>query len=245
MMRHWAAGRLEYWAGYWAGSIGFPNRNSVGYQRCCYRLWWKLSRFFPQILTLALCPTQWEESTHSMELLTYKTHFFFSELGFGISFNSILLLFHILKFLLEHRPRTTDLFIGLLALIHLGMLTIMGFTAVDTFATQNTWDDITCQSLVHLHRFLRGLSLCGTCLLSVIQAVTLSPRSSCLAKFKINPHSTACVSFSCCGPSTHPVVFTSGSPLLLTTTSPHKGSYLSLTPALFYPWAISAGTYLP
>ncbi|KAK7804638.1 hypothetical protein U0070_011995 [Myodes glareolus] len=34
----------------------------------------------------------------------------------------------------EHRPRTTDLFIGLLALIHLGMLMIMGFTAADTFA---------------------------------------------------------------------------------------------------------------
>ncbi|CAO2605866.1 Vomeronasal type-1 receptor 90 [Lemmus lemmus] len=118
-----------------------------------------------------------------MELLAYKTHFF-SELGFGISFNSILLLFHILEFLLEHRNRATDLFIGLLALIHLGMLMIMGFTAVDIFASQNTWNDITCQSLVHLHRCLRGLSLCATCLLSILQAITLSPRSSCLAKFK-------------------------------------------------------------
>ncbi|XP_075837981.1 LOW QUALITY PROTEIN: vomeronasal type-1 receptor 90-like [Microtus pennsylvanicus] len=116
-------------------------------------------------------------------VVNIQTHFF-SELGFGISFNSILLLFHILEFLLEHRPRTTDLFIGLLALIHLGMLTIMGFTAADTFAPQNTWNDITCRSLVHLHRFLRGLSLCATCLLSILQAVTLSPRSSCLAKFK-------------------------------------------------------------
>ncbi|XP_013208340.1 LOW QUALITY PROTEIN: vomeronasal type-1 receptor 90-like [Microtus ochrogaster] len=116
-------------------------------------------------------------------VVNIQTHFF-SELGFGISFNSILLLFHILEFLLEHRPRTTDLFIGLLALIHLGMLTIMGFTAADTFAPQNTWNDITCRSLVHLHRFLRGLSLCVTCLLSILQAVTLSPRSSCLAKFK-------------------------------------------------------------
>ncbi|XP_052577510.1 vomeronasal type-1 receptor 90-like [Peromyscus californicus insignis] len=109
---------------------------------------------------------------------------FFSEVGLGISFNSILLLFHILEFLLEHRPRITDLLISLLALIHLGMLTIMGFTAPDIFASQNTWDNITCQSLVHLHRYLRGLSLCATCLLSVLQAVTLSPRSSCLAKFK-------------------------------------------------------------
>ncbi|KAL6076726.1 hypothetical protein STEG23_017607 [Scotinomys teguina] len=77
---------------------------------------------------------------------------FFSEVGLGISFNSILLLFHLLEFLLEHRPQTTDLLISLLALIHLGMLTVMGLTAADIFASQNTWDDITCQSLVHLHR---------------------------------------------------------------------------------------------
>ncbi|OBS80168.1 hypothetical protein A6R68_21632 [Neotoma lepida] len=41
-------------------------------------------------------------------------------------------------------PRTTDLLISLLALIHLGMLTIMGLTAADIFASQNTWNDITC-----------------------------------------------------------------------------------------------------
>lgn len=84
---------------------------------------------------------------------------FFSEVGLRISFNSILLLFHILEFLLEHRPRTTDLLISLLALTHLGMLTMMGLTAADIFTSQNTRGDIICQSLVHLHRYLRGLSL--------------------------------------------------------------------------------------
>ncbi|XP_012969626.1 vomeronasal type-1 receptor 90-like [Mesocricetus auratus] len=112
---------------------------------------------------------------------------FFSEVGIGISSNSILLLFHILEFLLEHRPWTTDLLTSLLVLIHFGMLMIMGVTAADIFASQNTWGDITCQSLVHLHRFLRCLSLCATCLMSVLQAVTLSPRSSYLTKFKHKP----------------------------------------------------------
>ncbi|CAH7167351.1 Vom1r90 [Phodopus roborovskii] len=83
---------------------------------------------------------------------------FFSEVGTGISFNSILLLFHILEFLLENRPRTIDLLISLLALIHFGMPMIMEITAADIFAS-------------HVNPF-------------VLQAVTLSPRSSYLAKFK-------------------------------------------------------------
>ncbi|XP_052030261.1 vomeronasal type-1 receptor 90-like [Apodemus sylvaticus] len=118
---------------------------------------------------------------------------FFFEVGIGISFNSILFLFHILQFLLERRLRTTDLIVSLLALIHLGMLSVMGFTAVDIFASQNVWNDIKCKSLTHLHRLLRGLSLCATCLLSVLQAITLSPRNSCLAKFKYkSPQHSLC-----------------------------------------------------
>ncbi|XP_031236772.1 LOW QUALITY PROTEIN: vomeronasal type-1 receptor 90-like [Mastomys coucha] len=109
---------------------------------------------------------------------------FFSEVSIGISFNSILFLFHILQFILERRLQITDLIISLLALIHFCMLTVMGFTAVHIFASQNVWNDIKCKFLAHLHRFLRGLSLSATCLLSVLQAITLSPRSFCLAKFK-------------------------------------------------------------
>ncbi|XP_032760970.1 vomeronasal type-1 receptor 90 [Rattus rattus] len=118
---------------------------------------------------------------------------FLSEVVIGISFNSILFLFHIFQFLLERRLRITDLIISLLALIHLGMLTVMGFRAVDIFASQNVWNDIKCKSLAHLQRLLRGLSLCATCLLSIFQAITLSPRSSCLAKFKYkSPQHSLC-----------------------------------------------------
>ncbi|NP_001160699.1 vomeronasal 1 receptor oryCunV1R1538 [Oryctolagus cuniculus] len=109
---------------------------------------------------------------------------FFSEVSIGITGNAFLLLFHVLWFFLKHRPRPTDMTIGHLALIHLGMLITVGVIATDIFETQELWDDITCKAVIYLHQVMRGLSLGTTCLLSVLQAITLSPRSSCLAKFK-------------------------------------------------------------
>nr|AAG42079.1 vomeronasal receptor V1RA6 [Mus musculus] len=114
---------------------------------------------------------------------------FFSEIGIGISGNSFLLLVHILKFIRGHRPRLTDLPIGLLSLIHLLMLLVAAFIATDIFISRRGWDDIICKFLVYLYRVLRGFSLCTTSMLSILQAIILSPRSSCLAKFKhISPH---------------------------------------------------------
>ncbi|XP_077883951.1 vomeronasal type-1 receptor 90 [Ictidomys tridecemlineatus] len=118
---------------------------------------------------------------------------FFSEVGLGISGNTILLLFHIFTFLLQHRLKPIDLIIGLLALIHLGMMIIVVYTATNSFVSQDFWDDIKCKSIIYWHRFFRGFSICATCLLSVLQAITLSPRSSCLAKFKHkSPQQTLC-----------------------------------------------------
>ncbi|KAM5130346.1 vomeronasal type-1 receptor 90-like [Callospermophilus lateralis] len=44
--------------------------------------------------------------------------------------------------------------------------------------------DIRCKSVTNWYRLMRGLSISATCLLSILQATTLSPRSSPLAKFK-------------------------------------------------------------
>ncbi|XP_048210750.1 vomeronasal type-1 receptor 94-like [Perognathus longimembris pacificus] len=98
--------------------------------------------------------------------------------------NALLLTFHIFIFLHEHRPKPTDLPISLLALTHLAMLIIMMLIDTDTVFWEGFWDDSTCKWLVYLYRLVRGLTVCITCLLSVLQAVTLSPRSSCLAKLK-------------------------------------------------------------
>ncbi|XP_004648560.3 vomeronasal type-1 receptor 90-like, partial [Octodon degus] len=111
-------------------------------------------------------------------------YMFFFEVSIGVIANMVLLLFHALKFFLEHRPRPTELTIGHLALIHTVMLITVGFIAIDIFGYYALGDDITCKCVIYLYRLMRGLSVCITCMLSVLQAVTLSPRSSCLAKFK-------------------------------------------------------------
>ncbi|KAM4800037.1 vomeronasal type-1 receptor 97-like [Urocitellus parryii] len=99
--------------------------------------------------------------------------------------NTLLLLVHISLHITGHRPKPTDLPIRLLALIHLVILLINGFIVADIFIPQGgRWDDLTCKLLIYLYRLMRGFSICATCLLSVLQAITLSPRSSCLARFK-------------------------------------------------------------
>ncbi|XP_004648659.1 vomeronasal type-1 receptor 90-like [Octodon degus] len=108
----------------------------------------------------------------------------FFEIAIGISFNTILLLFHILIFFLKHRPKPLDLTVTQLALIHLVMLATMNFIATDTFESQGWEDGFTCKLIIYVYRLMRALSICTTCLLSVLQAITLSPRNVCLAKFK-------------------------------------------------------------
>ncbi|KFO36366.1 Vomeronasal type-1 receptor A16 [Fukomys damarensis] len=108
----------------------------------------------------------------------------FFEITIGVVANTVLLLFHILKFLLKQRPKPLDLSIGHLALIHLVMLVTVGLVATDTFGFQGWEKDLTCKLVIYVNRLMRALSLCTTCLLSVLQAIALSPRNSCLAKFK-------------------------------------------------------------
>ncbi|KAM5279687.1 vomeronasal type-1 receptor 90-like [Ctenodactylus gundi] len=109
---------------------------------------------------------------------------FFSQVSIGISANTILLLFHILTSLPGRRPKPTSMTIGHLALIHLLMLLVMGVITTDILGSCGFWNDLTCKSVIYLYRVMRGLSICTTCMLSVLQAITLSPRGSCLAKFK-------------------------------------------------------------
>ncbi|XP_036032354.1 vomeronasal type-1 receptor 94-like [Onychomys torridus] len=130
---------------------------------------------------------------HELHTNSHLRNTFFSEIGIGISANSILLLFHIFKFTSGHRPKPTDLPIALLALIHLLILLITTFIATDIFITQREWNEITCKFFIYIYRIFRGLSLCTTSLLSILQAIILSPRNSCLAKFKHkSPYHMSC-----------------------------------------------------
>lgn len=109
---------------------------------------------------------------------------FFSEIAFGISANTVLLLFLVVMFFRERRHKPTNLITSLLALSHIVMLLTMAFIATDILGSQRFWDNFTCRSVISLYRLMRSVSICATCHLSILQAITLSPRSSSLSKFK-------------------------------------------------------------
>ena len=49
---------------------------------------------------------------------------------------------------------------------------------VAAFGLRNFLDDIGCKSIVYLERVARGLSICTSSLLTVVQAIIISPRAS-------------------------------------------------------------------
>uniref|UniRef100_A0A8C6MP54 Vomeronasal type-1 receptor n=1 Tax=Mus spicilegus TaxID=10103 RepID=A0A8C6MP54_MUSSI len=71
-----------------------------------------------------------------------------------------------------------------LILIHLAFTNILilltkGFRkTVAAFGLRNFLDDIGCKIIVYLERMARGLSICTSSLLTVVQAIIISPRAS-------------------------------------------------------------------
>ena len=160
----------------------------------------------------------------------------FSEVSVGISANSILFVVHLCKLLHENKPKPIDLYIAFFSITQLMLLITMGLIAVDMFMPWGRWDSTTCQSLIYLHRLLRGLALSATCLLNVLWTITLSSRSSCLTKFKHKSphHISGAFLFSVL--SICLLAVTSSYQLLLPPTWPQRILCMLLSPAHFYPW---------
>ncbi|XP_005399055.1 PREDICTED: vomeronasal type-1 receptor 4-like [Chinchilla lanigera] len=62
---------------------------------------------------------------------------------------------------------------------------------IAAFGVRNFLDDIGCKIICYLERVARGLSICTSALLTVVQAVTISPRRSGWRKLK--PRSAWCI----------------------------------------------------
>ncbi|XP_031236783.1 vomeronasal type-1 receptor 53 [Mastomys coucha] len=147
-----------------------------------------LKQFHVWLLLLA-SGTHTMNKANLLHIDTYMKITLFSEVSVGISANSILIFAHVCVLLGENRPKPIDLYIAFLSVTQLMLLITMSLIAVDMFMFQGKWDSTTCQFLIYLHRLLRGLTLSATCLLNVLWTITLSPRSSCLTKFKHkSPH---------------------------------------------------------
>nr|AEE99951.1 vomeronasal type 1 receptor C5 [Mus musculus domesticus]AEE99952.1 vomeronasal type 1 receptor C5 [Mus musculus domesticus]AEE99953.1 vomeronasal type 1 receptor C5 [Mus musculus domesticus]AEE99955.1 vomeronasal type 1 receptor C5 [Mus musculus domesticus]AEE99956.1 vomeronasal type 1 receptor C5 [Mus musculus domesticus] len=104
--------------------------------------------------------------------------------GLGFIANMFLLVFYIF-IILGHRPKLIDLISCQLTFVHILMILTGGNVMLaDIFESLNVENDIKCKATLYTNRVMRGLSISITCLLSVIQAVTISPSTSMLAKFK-------------------------------------------------------------
>ncbi|KAF5923775.1 hypothetical protein HPG69_008138 [Diceros bicornis minor] len=121
-------------------------------------------------------------------------NFFYPQASFGISANAFLLLSHIFTLVFTHRVKPTDMTVSHLSLKHILLLfTRAILVSSDLFRSRNIQNDVRCKAVVLLSKVLRGLCICTctTCLLSALQAITISPSSSSLAKLKhISPNHT-------------------------------------------------------
>ncbi|XP_021010058.1 vomeronasal type-1 receptor 90-like [Mus caroli] len=104
--------------------------------------------------------------------------------GLGAMANIFLLFFYTM-IILCHRSKPMDLISCQLTLIHIMMfLTGGNVWLTDLLGSLNIVNDFICKATAYINRVMRGLSICITCLLSVFQAVMISPNTSLLAKFK-------------------------------------------------------------
>ncbi|XP_021010178.1 putative vomeronasal receptor-like protein 4 [Mus caroli] len=113
------------------------------------------------------------------------TIIFLSLTGPGIVGNMLIFIRHIYMPALGTEKKPVDLIITHLAFSNMITICTTGIKDIATvFYFRNFLGDIGCKAVVFLARMARGLSICTTCLLSVVQAVTISPRTSLWTKLK-------------------------------------------------------------
>ncbi|MRJ01774.1 hypothetical protein FDP72_25005, partial [Escherichia coli] len=104
---------------------------------------------------------------------------FLSLVGLGVLGNIILFVRHVCTFIMGPENKNIDVI-----LIHLAFTNIILLLAkrlpktIAAFGLRNFLDDIGCKIIVYLERVARGLSICTSSLLTVVQAIIISPRAS-------------------------------------------------------------------
>ncbi|XP_038626190.1 vomeronasal type-1 receptor 4-like [Tachyglossus aculeatus] len=112
--------------------------------------------------------------------------FFLYQTAFGFLGNSAMLMVYINILITQpQQKKTVDLIFAHLTMANTVTLLSRGvIEMMVAFGMRDILNDAGCQSLMYINRVSRGLSICMTCLLSVFQAITISPRTSCWARLK-------------------------------------------------------------
>ncbi|VTJ87821.1 Hypothetical predicted protein, partial [Marmota monax] len=101
--------------------------------------------------------------------------------------NSSLLLHYLVLYFTGCRVRHTDLILQHLIVANLLALLCRGVPqTVAAFGVKIFLSDVGCKMLFYLHRVGRGVSIGSTCLLSVFQAMKISPEDNSCSELKLN-----------------------------------------------------------
>ncbi|XP_050999168.1 putative vomeronasal receptor-like protein 4 [Acomys russatus] len=113
-----------------------------------------------------------------MVLDPVKGTVFLCLIGLGIVGNTLIFVIYMHMFVsTEKKP--IHLILAHLALTNIIMLLSKGMLkTIEAFNFGNFLDDTSCKVVVYLARVSRGLSICTSSLLTVVQAITISPRHS-------------------------------------------------------------------
>ncbi|XP_038599051.1 olfactory receptor class A-like protein 1 [Tachyglossus aculeatus] len=110
--------------------------------------------------------------------LVYGT-LFLLQIVFGVSGNMFLLLVYTHVVSTRHQLNPPDLILAHLALANTMVFLSRGIPDIlSAWGLRNLLDDVGCKILLYLYRVARGLAISTTCLLSIFQAVTISPQNS-------------------------------------------------------------------
>ncbi|NP_001240524.2 vomeronasal 1 receptor ornAnaV1R3203 [Ornithorhynchus anatinus] len=107
------------------------------------------------------------------------------QFSIGISVNIFLLLFYTRMVSTSQKISSSDMILTQLALANAVILLTSGIPeTMSAWGWRNFLNNVGCKILVYLGRVARGLAICTTCLLSIFQAITISPGTSRWARVK-------------------------------------------------------------
>ncbi|KAM6154464.1 vomeronasal type-1 receptor 2-like [Erethizon dorsatum] len=110
---------------------------------------------------------------------------FLSLLVIGTLGNCTLLNHYAFIYFSGRRLRPTDVMLRHLTVANLLVIFCRGIPEImSDFGLKHFLNDAGCKLIFYVHRVARGVSLRTTCLLSIFQAITISPRSSRWAELK-------------------------------------------------------------
>ncbi|XP_069879388.1 vomeronasal type-1 receptor 4-like [Dipodomys merriami] len=120
-----------------------------------------------------------------MSLSFFKATIFLSTSGLGIVGNTFILLNYMHMFKGSKKKSVHIVFIHLAFTDIIMLLSKVIPTTVAAFGMENFLEDIGCVISTYLERVTRGLSICTSSLLTLVQAITISPRDSVWRKLKL------------------------------------------------------------